>query len=76
MVCRTSAQAFPEDSVRDLHTAFNLPYVYDCIIKLCKQQAEVVQNHASEHVRSIVQGEAKRRKYKKLKLGDGQAYDR
>jgi hypothetical protein len=25
--------------IRDLHMAFNLPYVYDYIIKLCRQQA-------------------------------------
>jgi hypothetical protein len=31
--------------VRDLHTAFNLPYVYDYITKLCRRQAEVIQNH-------------------------------
>jgi hypothetical protein len=29
--------------IRDLHTAFNLPYVYDYITKLCRQQAEVIQ---------------------------------
>jgi hypothetical protein len=57
-------------SVRDLHTTFNLPYVYDCTTKLCRQQAEV-----NEHVRSIGQGEAIHRKYKRLKLGCGQAYD-
>jgi hypothetical protein len=27
--------------VRELQTAFNLPYVYDYITKLCRQQAEV-----------------------------------
>jgi hypothetical protein len=26
--------------VRDLHTAFNLPYVFDYITKLCRKQAE------------------------------------
>jgi hypothetical protein len=62
--------------VRDLHTAFNLPYVYDYIIKSCSKQAEAIQNHENEHVRGIRQGEARRRKYKKLKLGGGQAYDR
>jgi hypothetical protein len=51
--------------VCDFHTAFNLPYVYDCIKKLCRQQAEIIQNHENEH-----------RKYKRLKLGGGQAYDR
>jgi hypothetical protein len=28
---------------RDLHTGFNLPYVYDYIIKLCRQQADVIR---------------------------------
>jgi hypothetical protein len=36
----------------------------------------VIQNHENGHVRSIGQGEARHRKYKKLKLGSGQAYDR
>jgi hypothetical protein len=56
--------------------AFNIPNVYDFITKLCRQQAEVMQNHENEHVRSIRQGEARHRKYKLLKLGGGQAYDR
>jgi hypothetical protein len=42
----------------------------------CRQQAEVIQNHENEHVRTIEQGEARHRKYKRLKLGGGQAYDR
>jgi hypothetical protein len=63
-------------SVRDLHTAFNLLYVYDYITLLCRQQAKVVQNHENEHFRSIGQGEVRHGKYKRLKLGDGQAYDR
>jgi hypothetical protein len=48
--------------VGDLHTAFNLPYIYDYIIKLCRQHAEVIQNHENEHFRCIGQGEARRRK--------------
>jgi hypothetical protein len=31
--------------VRDLHTAFNLPYIYDNKTKLCGQQAGVIQNY-------------------------------
>jgi hypothetical protein len=62
--------------VRDLHTAFNLPYVYKYIIKLCRQQAEVIQNHENEHVRSLGKGETRLRKYNRLKLGGCQAYDR
>jgi hypothetical protein len=50
--------------VRDLHRAFNLPYVYDYVTKLCTRQSEVIQ------------GEARHTKYKRLKLGGGQAYDR
>jgi hypothetical protein len=30
--------------VHDLHTAFNLPYVYDYIRKLCRQQAYVTKS--------------------------------
>jgi hypothetical protein len=62
--------------VRDLHTAFNLPYAYDYTSQLCRQQTEVIQNHENEHVRGIGQGEARHRKYKRLKLSGGQAYDR
>jgi hypothetical protein len=62
--------------VRDKHTAFNLPYVYDYITKLCRQQAEVIQNQENANVRNIGQGEPRHRKYKRLKLGGGQAYDR
>jgi hypothetical protein len=61
--------------VRDLHTAFNLPYIYNYITRLCRQK-EVIQNHENEHVRGIGQSEARHRKYKRLKLGGGQAYDR
>jgi hypothetical protein len=61
---------------RDSHTIFSLPYVYDYITKLCRQQAKVVQKHENIHIRSIEQGEGRRRKYKSLKLGGGQAYDR
>jgi hypothetical protein len=56
--------------------AFKIPYVYDYITKLCRQQREVIQNHDNEIVRNIGQGEARHRKYKMLKLGGGQAYDR
>jgi hypothetical protein len=44
--------------VRDLHTDFNVPCIYDYISKLCRQQAEVIQNHEHAHVRGIGQGEA------------------
>jgi hypothetical protein len=65
---------FPRSTpVCDLHTSFSLPYIYDDITILCTQQAEVIQKHENEHVRSIGQGEARHGKYKRLKLGGGQA---
>jgi hypothetical protein len=50
--------------------------MYDYITKLSRQQAEVVLNHDNKNVRNIRQGKARRRKYKRLKFGGGQAYDR
>jgi hypothetical protein len=50
--------------------------MYDFITKLCRQEAEVLQNHENANVRNIGKGEPRHRKYKRLKLGGGQAYDR
>jgi hypothetical protein len=75
-VLRTNGN-FPRCTpVHNLHTAFNLPYVFDFITKLCRRQAEVTQNHENEHVCSIGQGEARPRTYNRLELGGGQACDR
>jgi hypothetical protein len=66
---------FPRNtSVRDMHVAFHIPYVYDYITKLCRKQAEVIQNHENEHVCYTGQGEAQHRKYKRLKLGGGHVF--
>jgi hypothetical protein len=59
-----------------LHTAINLPYLYDYMTKLCRQQSEFIQNHENVNVRSIGQGEARHREYKRLEFGGGKAYDR
>jgi hypothetical protein len=67
---------FPRNTrIRDMHICFQIPYVYDLITKLCKQHAKVIQHHENMHVRNIGQGEARHRKYTRLKLGSGQAYD-
>jgi hypothetical protein len=61
--------------VRDLHTA--QPSV--CIRlynKIMQATSRNMQNHENEHVRSIGQGEAGHRKYRRLKLGGGQGFDR
>jgi hypothetical protein len=62
--------------VQELHKAFNIPYIYDYITKLCRQQARVIENHKNANVRHIWQGEARHRKHKRLKLDGGQSYDR
>jgi hypothetical protein len=67
---------FPRNTpIRDMHISFQIPYVHDYITKLCSQQAQVIQHHENIHVRNIGQGEARHRKYNRLKLGGGQAYD-
>jgi hypothetical protein len=58
--------------VRDLNTAFNLP-MYTITYQIV--QATSIRNHENEHVRGIGQHEARHRKYKRLKLGSGQAYN-
>jgi hypothetical protein len=72
-VLRTIVNFPRRTPVRDLHVAFKIPYVYEFITKLCRQQVEVIQNHQNPNVRNIGQGEAQHRKYKRLKLGGGQA---
>jgi hypothetical protein len=57
-----------------MHEAFKIPYVYD-YVRSCRQQAEVTQNYENENVHYIGQGEARYRKYKRLKLGGGHVYD-
>jgi hypothetical protein len=56
--------------IRDMH----IPYVYDYITKLSRQQAQDIQHHENIHVCNIGQGEARHKKYKRLKLGGGWAY--
>jgi hypothetical protein len=62
--------------VRQLHMVFQAPYIYDYIKKLCRQQTEVVHNHENANVRDIGKGDARHKKYKRLKLGRGQSCDR
>jgi hypothetical protein len=66
-VLRTIGNIPRRKSVRDMHKAFQIPYVYDYITKSCRQQPEVIQNHENENIRYTGQGEARHRKYKRLK---------
>jgi hypothetical protein len=52
-----------------------ISYVYDCINKSCRKQAEAFLNHVNPNIRGTDKGEARHRKYKGLKLGGGQTYD-
>jgi hypothetical protein len=56
--------------------AFKIPYGYNNVTKLCRRQAEVNLNHINLNIRGIGKGEVMHRKYKRVKLGGGQAYDR
>jgi hypothetical protein len=58
--------------VREMHVSFKIPCVCDYITEVCSTPAKVILNHRNP----IWQGEALHRKYKRLKLGGGQAYDR
>jgi hypothetical protein len=73
-LCKQAIVKQPLPGNTSVDTLF--PYVYDYITKLRRRQAEVIQNRENEHVPSIGQGEARRKKYKWLKLGGGQTYDR
>jgi hypothetical protein len=55
--------------------AFKILYVYGYTTKLSRTEAKVILNHVHPNVRGIGQGEAMHGKYKRLKLGGGQAYD-
>jgi hypothetical protein len=48
----------------------------DYTTKLGRQQAEALQNHVNANLHDIGKGEARHRKYKRLKLGGDQASDR
>jgi hypothetical protein len=49
---------FPRNTpILDMHISFQIPYVYDYITKLYRQQAQVIQHHENIHVRNIEQGE-------------------
>jgi hypothetical protein len=50
-VLRTIGNFPRRTSVREMHMAFHLPYVYDYTTKLCMQEVEVIPNHDNENVR-------------------------
>jgi hypothetical protein len=75
-VLRTLGKFPRHTPAREMHMAFQEPYIYDYMTKLCMHQAEVIQNHENANVRDIGKGQARHTKCKTLKLGIGQGYDR
>jgi hypothetical protein len=61
--------------VRELHVALKIPYAYGYITELCRTQAEAILNRVDPNILGIGYGEDRHRKYRRLKLGGGQAYD-
>jgi hypothetical protein len=52
-VLRTIGNFPRRTPVRELHKAFNIPYIYDYITQLCGQPAKVIQNHRNANIRNI-----------------------
>jgi hypothetical protein len=46
----------------ELHMAFQVPYIYDYITKLCRQPAEVRQNNENANIGNVGKGETQHRK--------------
>jgi hypothetical protein len=72
---RTIAECPRNTPIRDMQMDFQITYLYAYATQLCRQQAHFNQNHENSHIRNIGPGEASHIKYKRLKLGGGQAYD-
>jgi hypothetical protein len=75
-VLRTIGNFPSHTPVCKLHKAFNIPFIYEYITKLCRKEARIIYNHGNANVRNIGQDEPRHRKFKRLKLGGGQAFHR
>jgi len=73
--CKTESSA-PFGNLPRYNPIRNFPYLYDYVRQLCREQASVIHNHDNIVIRTNGQGEAPHWKYKRLKLGGGQTYDR
>jgi hypothetical protein len=67
-VLRTIGNLPRSISVGDMHVAFQIPYVYNYITKLCRRQVEIIHNLKNENVRNIEQGETPHRECKRLNM--------
>jgi len=53
---------------RNLHRSFKVPYLYNYITKLCREQAVIIRNHENVNIRTIGKGETRHRKYKETQI--------
>jgi hypothetical protein len=75
-VLRTTGNLTSQIPSHDLHTSFKIPYLYDFVTNPCRKQVTVILNYANVIIRNIGQGKVRHKKYKRLTLVGGQAYDR
>jgi hypothetical protein len=54
-----------------MHVVLKIPYPQNCIIKLCRKQAEVIQNHLNQKYMQLDKKESMHRKHKRLELLGG-----
>jgi hypothetical protein len=52
---RTTVNLKRSTMTGDLHVEFKIPYIYDFVTKLCRQQTEIIQNHENINVLNIGQ---------------------
>jgi len=75
-VLRTTGNLPRSTLIRDLNVAFNISYVYDFFTQeICREYADVIQNHENVNILKMGQSETQHRKCKALKLCGGQSYD-
>jgi hypothetical protein len=58
-----------------MHVAFQIPYVYDCITKSCRQQAEIIHNMKMKMYALLDKAKPHEENIKGLNLGGGHLYD-
>jgi hypothetical protein len=75
-VLRATGNLYRCTQVHELYVTFKIPFVYAYMTKLCRIHAEFILNHVNPNVRCTGEEEARHRKYRRLKVGDSQAYDR
>jgi hypothetical protein len=61
-VLRTTGNLPRRTPTHDLHMVFKIPYLYDFVTKLCRQQVTVILNHENVNIRNTDQGEPRHRK--------------